>query len=143
MSYYPPDHLTRFDKMIEESNGESMVQIGIQGIFYLFFVKESVRAYGPGAPTSITFSDIKFSILIGLLSLAVGKFKVASVPLKRMSTIPKKGGLLTKYLIQYWKIPLNLSLHNPTTRMRNSCCCCSCTLRHKNQGHFSNTEKWS
>ena len=62
--------------MIEESNGESMVQIGIQGIFYLFFVKESVRAYGPGAPTSITFSDIKFSILIGLLSLAVGKFKV-------------------------------------------------------------------
>ena len=75
-----PDHLTRFDKMIEESNGESMVQVGIQGILYLYFVNESVRKYGPEAPTSITFSDVRFSIGISLLLLAVGKFKVTGAP---------------------------------------------------------------
>ena len=62
--------------MIEESNGESMVQIGIQAIFYLFLVKETVPSHGPEAQTAITFSDIRFSIVIGLLSLANGKFKV-------------------------------------------------------------------
>ena len=71
------DHLTRFDKMIEESNGESMVQIGIQGIFYLYMVNEATRANnGPGAETAVTFSDIRFSILVSLLALANGKFKV-------------------------------------------------------------------
>ena len=72
----PSDHLTRFDKMIEESNGESMVQIGIQGIFYLYMVNEATRANGPGAETAVTFSDIRFSILVSLLALANGKFKV-------------------------------------------------------------------
>ena len=52
------DHLTRFDKMIEESNGESIIQVGIQGVFYLFMVKESVRTYGTEAKTSTSFSDI-------------------------------------------------------------------------------------
>ena len=73
------DHLTRFDKMIEESNGESMVQVGIQGIFYLFIIRDSVYLYGPGAETAVTFADIRFSILISLLSLANGKFKVLSL----------------------------------------------------------------
>ena len=72
----PSDHLTRFDKMIEESNGESMVQIGIQGIFYLYMVNEATRANRPGAETAVTFSDIRFSILVSLLALANGKFKV-------------------------------------------------------------------
>ena len=71
----PSDHLTRFDKMIEESNGESMVQIGIQGIFYLYMVNETTRANN-GAETAVTFSDIRFSILVSLLALANGKFKV-------------------------------------------------------------------
>ena len=70
------DHLTRFDKMIEESNGESIIQVGIQGVFYLFMVKESVRTYGTEAKTSTSFSDIYFSTLISLLSLASGKFQV-------------------------------------------------------------------
>ena len=62
--------------MIEESNGESIIQIGIQGVFYLFLVKETVREHGAGAETSITFSDIRFSIMIGILTLANGKYKV-------------------------------------------------------------------
>ena len=53
-----------------------MVQVGIQGIFYLFIVRDSVYLYGPAAETAVTFADIRFSILISLLSLANGKFKV-------------------------------------------------------------------
>ena len=56
-----------------------MVQVGIQGIFYLFIVRDSVYLYGPAAETAVTFADIRFSILISLLSLANGKFKVLSL----------------------------------------------------------------
>ena len=85
----PSDHLTRFDKMIEESNGESMVQIGIQGIFYLYMVNEATRANN-GAETAVTFSDIRFSILVSLLALANGKFKVVVpvISLKRKCQQP-------------------------------------------------------
>ena len=57
-----------------------MVQVGIQAIFYLHFVNKTVRAYGLEAQTSISFSDIRFSIGISILSLAVGKFKVTGAP---------------------------------------------------------------
>ena len=89
------DHLTRFDKMIEESNGESMVQVGIQGIFYLFIIRDSVYLYGPGAETAVTFADIRFSILISLLSLANGKFKVLSLltPLSNFQQNKGKGSV--------------------------------------------------
>merc|ERR1719394_2306238 len=86
----PLDHLTRFDKMIEESNGESMVQVGIQGIFYLFIIRDSVYLYGPGAETAVTFADIRFSILISLLSLANGKFKANELNTEYSSTTAQK-----------------------------------------------------